>query len=78
MILAPDADAAGDAVIETAAPRMAAMGLEVRIVRPAHGKDWCDMLVDFDERAALREFDGEEDRESAEAAAWTDTLGGGV
>ena len=78
VILAPDTDAAGDAVIETAAPRMAAMGLEVRIVRPAHGKDWCDMLVDFDERAALREFDGEEARKSAEAAAWTDTLGGGV
>ena len=76
VILAPDADKSGDEAIDAAAPRLAEMGLEVRIVRPPSGKDWCDMLVDFEERAAIREIDGEQDREAAEETAWAEVLGG--
>ena len=75
VILAPDADNGGENVIEAAARRLANMGLDVRTAMPAPGKDWCDMLLDFEERAAIREFDGEEDRETAKDAAWAELLG---
>jgi hypothetical protein len=75
VILAPDADNGGEKVIDPAARRLADLGLDVRTAMPAPGKDWCDMLMDFEERAAIREFDGEEDRETAEHAAWIEVLG---
>ena len=76
VILAPDADNSGEKVIDPAARRLAGLGLDVRTAMPPPGKDWCDMLMDFEERAAIREFDGEEDRETAEHAAWAEVLGG--
>ena len=76
VILAPDADNGGENVIEAAARRLADLGLDVRTAMPAPGKDWCDMLLDFEERAAIREFDGEEERETAKDAAWAEVLGG--
>ncbi len=76
VILAPDGDAAGDKVIDPAARRLVRAGIEVRVVRPPRGTDWCDILGTFEERAAFLEQVGGEDREDAEREAWIDALGG--
>ena len=34
---------------------------------PPPGKDWCDCLEFFEERAGIREVDGGEDRQAAES-----------
>ena len=74
-ILAPDGDGAGDKIIDGAAQRLDVAGVEVRVVRPPRGLDWCDLLMDFEERAGIRQFDGEQAREEADRAAWFETLG---
>ena len=76
VILAPDGDEAGDKVIDPAARRLVRAGIEVRVVRPPRGVDWCDILGTFEERAAFLEHVGGEDREQAEREAWIDALGG--
>ena len=66
--LAPDGDEAGQAVIEDAAKRLASQGREVRIARP-RAKDWNEALADFEERAAIIEMDGKQERRNAEMIA---------
>ena len=51
IVLAPDADPAGDAAVAKAAARFADMGLKVLHLRPPEARDWCDVLADFEERA---------------------------
>jgi hypothetical protein len=75
VILAPDADKGGDEAIDAAAPRLVEMGIEVRTIRPPEGRDWCDILMDFEELAAIKENDGEVDRATAEAEAWAEVFG---
>jgi hypothetical protein len=58
VILAPDNDEAGQAVIEPAGNRLADMGLNVDVARPPFGcGDWNAALEIFEERAAIAEFD---------------------
>lgn len=76
VILAPDADAAGDGAVEAAVARFASTGLKVVRLRPPDGQDWCDVLTDFEERAAIREYDGGDDRADAELAAFAEIVGG--
>jgi hypothetical protein len=73
IVLAPDHDKAGLEAIEKARvkPRGAA---RIRRLLPPPGKDWCDVLDNFEERAAIREFDGEEDREQAETRSWVEAF----
>ena len=76
MVLAPDRDDAGQAVIEQAAARLAGQGREVRIARPQTGKDWNDALAGAEERAAIMEFDGEVARQDASRAVAREVLRG--
>lgn len=76
IILAPDADPAGDATVAQAAARFSGMGLRVMHLRPPDGSDWCDCLDIFEERAAISEFDGHVDRAGAELAVFAELVGG--
>ena len=69
VILAPDGDDAGQAVIQEAATRLAGQGREVRAARLPAGKDWCDVLDTYEERAGIFEFDFEQFRPEAETLA---------
>ncbi len=69
VILAPDGDDAGRAVIQEAAQRLAGQGREVRAAKLPAGKDWCDVLDQFEERAGIIEFDFEQYRVTAEGLA---------
>ena len=76
VILAPDGDDAGQAVIQEAAARLAGQGREVRAAKLPPGKDWCDLLGDFEERAGILEFDLEIYRDDAEALARREAVRG--
>ena len=69
VILAPDGDEAGQAIIQEAAIRLAGQGREVRAAKLPADKDWCDLLSDYEERAGILEFDLEQYRPQAEALA---------
>ncbi len=69
VILAPDGDEAGQAVIQEAAIRLAGQGREVRAAKLPAGKDWCDLLDTYEERAGIMEFEFEQYRPEAEALA---------
>ena len=62
-------DDAGQAAIQDAARRLAGQGREVRAAKLPAGKDWCDVLDTFEERAGILEFDLEVYRPEAEAQA---------
>lgn len=68
VVLAPDADAAGDAIIEKAAKRLIEQGRIVKVARPKTG-DWNDALQHYEERAGIVEHDGPETTELAEERA---------
>ena len=76
VILAPDGDDAGQAVIQEAAIRLAGQGREVRAAKLPPGRDWCDVLGDHEERAAAMEFDLEVCRPNAEALARREVIHG--
>ncbi len=67
VILAPDGDDAGQAVIRETAARLAGQGREVRAAKLPPGRDWCDVLDTYEERAGIMEFDLEIFRDEAEA-----------
>jgi len=69
VILAPDGDDAGQGIIREAALRLAGQGREVRAAKLPAGKDWCDVLGDYEERAGIMEFHLEIYRPDAEALA---------
>jgi len=69
VILAPDGDDAGQAVIQETALRLAGQGREVRTARLPAGKDWCYLLGDYEERTGILEFDLENYRVTAEGLA---------
>ena len=69
VILAPDNDAAGQGIIQEAAIRFAGQGREVRAAKLPSGKDWCDVLDAYEERAGIMNFDLEIYRPDAEALA---------
>ena len=76
VILAPDGDDAGQAVIREIANRLAGQGRDVRAAKLPPGKDWVDMLGDYDERAGILEFDLEIYRDDAEAQAQREAVHG--
>ncbi len=76
VILAPDGDEAGQAVIQEAAHRLAGQGREVRAAKLPAGKDWCDLLDDYEERAGILEFDFEIYRSDAESMARREVIDG--
>ncbi len=76
VILAPDGDDAGQATIQEAARRLAGQGREVRAAKLPPGKDWCDVLDTYEERAGILEFDLEEFRPETEALARSEAIHG--
>ena len=72
LILAPDADPAGDAAVVSCD----ITNIRVLHLRPPESRDWCDLLASFEESAAIREHDGGETRSEAELAAFAETIGG--
>ena len=76
VILAPDGDDAGQTVIQEAARRLAGQGREVRAAKLPAGKDWCDVLDEYEERAGIMEFDFEQFRPEAEALARREAIDG--
>jgi len=72
--LCPDHDKAGLQAIEKAAARLSTLVTKVRRLLPPPGRDWCDCLEFFEERAGIREFDGEQDREEAEQRSWVEAF----
>lgn len=76
VIVAPDSDEAGQAIIDKAGERLFREGREVHVARPPAGKDWNDLLHDFHERAGIVEFDGGQPRNAAEALARLEVFGG--
>ncbi len=73
IVLAPDNDKAGLEVIEKARVKLPDIG-KIRRLLPPPGKDWYYVLGTVEERAAIREFDGEEDREQAETRSWVEAF----
>ena len=69
VILAPDGDDAGLAVVQEAAHRLTGQGREVRAAKLPPGKDWVDVLEQHEERAGILEFDLEHYRGTAEGLA---------
>ena len=65
---------AGLAVVQEAAHRLAGQGREVRAAKLPAGKDWCDVLDTYEERAGIIEFDFEHFRETAEGLARSEAL----
>jgi hypothetical protein len=76
IVLAPDHDRAGRKAIEQAVPRLQEKGLRVRQMLPPAGADWVDTLGHYEERAGIREVDGELSREDAERLAFEEHLNG--
>jgi hypothetical protein len=76
VILAPDGDDAGQGVIQETATRLAGQGREVRAAKLPAGKDWCDVLDDYEERAGILEFEMELSRPDAEKKARQETIDG--
>ncbi len=76
VILAPDGDDAGQAVLEEAARRLAGQGREVRAAKLPAGRDWCDLLDDYEERAGILEFDFEIYCPDAETTARREVIHG--
>ena len=76
VILAPDGDEAGQAVIQAAARRLAGQGREVRTVLLPAGLDWVDALEEYEERAGIMEFDFVIYRPDAEALARREVIDG--
>ncbi len=74
VILAPDGDDAGQAVIQEAARRLAGQGRDVRAAKLPDGRDWCDVLDDYEERAGILEFDFEHYRDTAKGLARDEAL----
>ena len=74
VVLAPDADPAGDTVVSTDQ----FSGRRVLHLRPPDGCDWCDVLSSFEERAGILEFDAGELRADAELAAFAEVVGAEV
>jgi hypothetical protein len=74
LVLAPDHDRAGLEAIEKALKASADRRLKLRRLLPPLGRDWCDCLEFFEERAAIREYDGLEDRDTAETQSWVETF----
>ncbi len=60
---------AGQGIIQEAAIRLAGQGRDVRAAKLPSGKDWCDVLDTYEERAGILEFDFEQFRPEAEALA---------
>jgi DNA primase len=73
IVLAPDHDKAGLEAIAKIRTKCRA-GATIRRLLPPPGKDWCDVLGTAEERAAIREYDGEEDREQAESKSWVEAF----
>ena len=76
VVLAPDNDAAGQGIIQETAMRLAGQGREVRIAPLPAGRDWCDVLDDYEERSAIMEFDFEYFRPDAEDLARREAMHG--
>jgi hypothetical protein len=76
VILAPDGDEAGQGVIQEAAIDLAGLGREVRAAKLPAGKDWCDVLDSFEERAGILEFEMELGRQEAEDLARREVIDG--
>ena len=76
VVLAPDGDEAGQVVIREASKRFAGPGRDVRTIKLPPGKDWCNLLDDYEERAAILEFDLELARTDAEAATRREIIDG--
>jgi hypothetical protein len=76
VILAPDGDQKGQAVIQKAANRLAGQGREVRAAKLPAGQDWCDVLDSYEERAGILEFDAELIHPEAEAQARREAING--
>ncbi len=76
VILAPDGDSAGQGIIQETAIRLAGQGREVRAAKLPAGKDWCDVLDDYEERAGILEFEMELSRPDAEIKARQETIDG--
>jgi len=76
VILAPDGDDAGQGVIQETAHRLAGQGREVRAAKLPAGKDWCDVLDTYEERAGIMEFDLEVFRPDAEAITRREAVNG--
>lgn len=76
VILAPDGDDAGRAVVQDAARCLAGQGREVRAAKLPAGKDWCDVLDTYEERAGILEFDLEIYRPDAETLARREVIHG--
>ena len=77
VVLAPDGDEAGRSIVERAGERLIDKGLQVDIARPTFGSDWADLLFEFEECAAIAEFDDQLPREDADELARQQTLGDG-
>lgn len=76
VILAPDGDDAGQGIIQETAIRLAGQGRDVRAAKLPAGKDWCDLLGDYEERAGIMEFDLEICHPEAEAQARREAING--
>lgn len=76
VILAPDGDDAGQAILEDAARRLAGQGREIRAAKLPAGLDWCDVLDTYEERAGIIEFDLEIYRPNAENMARREVIHG--
>ena len=76
VILAPDGDEAGQHVIKETAARLASQGREVRAAKLPAGRDWCDVLDQYEERAGVMEFDLEIYRPDADALARREAIYG--
>ncbi len=76
VILAPDGDDAGQAVVQEAAIRLAGQGREVRAAKLPACRDWCDLLDTYEELAGILDFDFEIYRDDAEAQARREAVHG--
>ena len=76
IILAPDNDEAGRKAIAAAVPRLKEQSFRVRKMLPLAGTDWCDALGTFEERAGIRQFDGDVDRQEAERLEFEEVIHG--
>lgn len=75
LILAPDADDAAAKAVAAAYQRFTSIGLKVLHLRPPPGADWNSLLPCFEERAAIREFEGGQARIDAETSAFAEIIG---
>ncbi|WP_281023719.1 toprim domain-containing protein [Minwuia sp. IMCC3009] len=75
LILAPDADDAAAKAVTEAYQHFTSLGLKVLHLRPPAGADWNSLLPCFEERAAIREFEGGLSRTDAETSAFAEIIG---